>query len=316
MLVILLAGVAHADAVLVAPGPVAGWEQWRVTEGAEQVTAYVQHDERTLPLVVFAHCMGLFGEGHASLPFDAGATRKRADFQLAVVDCTEPRGKDARARAIALATRGLRTQPWVARVVLAGDDEGADVAAAALRYLAPADVGALGLFAGGGISHLFGTISEGRRAGDAQQRFAALLAMPDPAAESTPLDDLVPSSVPVFVTQGTRDPRIDSADALVVELLRRNAHRVIRYVVLDGVDRDLRAADGTHGEELLAEFVKWSTTPAGRTVETRVFVPGAAPARARTSPATSSVGMKLWLLVVLVVVGGVGAMIWRHRRRR
>ena len=305
VVVVLLARIAHAEATLVGPASVAGWEQWRVSEGAQQVSVYVQHDQRTLPLVVVAAGAPCAEGKQPAIPFT-----KRGDFQLAVVGCVGNEPRDARASALALVVRGLRTQPWVVRTLLAGHGDGADVAAAALRYLAPADVAALGFFASGGIAKSFEAISAARRASDgaaAQKAFEALIATPP--TDATPLDDLVPSSAPVFVAAGTRDPAIDSADALVVELLRRNAHRPLRYVILDGADHDLRAADGSHGDELLAELVKWSTTPTGRTVETRSLVPGATLA---AHPRASGVPA-YWIVLALGL--GVAATLIVCRRR-
>src|SRR5262245_61509321 len=90
-LLVLLARVVYADATLVGPTPLSGWEEWRASEGSEQVTVYIQHDQRTLPLVVSAACWHslpvLFNGGNNSTrPFDVADARKRAGFQFAVVE--------------------------------------------------------------------------------------------------------------------------------------------------------------------------------------------------------------------------------------
>ncbi len=103
------------------------------------------------------------------------------------------------------------------------------------------------------------------------------------AIDSTPLEDLAVGAVPVFVAQGTADRNSapESADAMVVELLRRDHARAIRYLVLEGLDHGFHDERGNaHAEEVLAEFVRWSTsTSRGRSVETRASATpaGAAP---------------------------------------
>jgi hypothetical protein len=223
----------------------------------------------------------------------------------------------------------------VSKVLVAGHSEGADVASGAMRYLAPTDVTAVGFLASGGISQFFDLVMEGRRTGDAtraQQAFDELLAITGEsppasyqgfpkerfqtfAIDSTPLDDLASSTVPIFVAQGTADRNSapESADAFVVELLRRDPKHPVHYLILAGLDHRFQDARGAgHAEDVLARFVTWaSTDPKTRTVETVAFE------TARTGETIRIARLPPWLLAsVLFALGLAGLSVPARKRVR
>jgi dipeptidyl aminopeptidase/acylaminoacyl peptidase len=77
--------------------------------------------------------------------------------------------------------------------------------------------------------------------------------------DSTPIEDVRDSSVPLFVTQGTRDDTTLSADLFALEAIRQRPHRPIRYVVVEGGDHGFGTPDGkSHIAELFDDFLGWA----------------------------------------------------------
>lgn len=202
--------------------------------------------------------------------------------------CTEEHGgvrKEERARHMAMAAKAFRGLPWVSSVLLAGHSEGADVASGALRFVAQGDVDAIGFFASGGVTQFFDLVMRGRRKGDgaaAQRAFDDLLAMTGDkppadfegfprerfltfAVDSTPLDELAASKVPLFVALGTRDHNSapESTDAMVAELLRRDRSRPLHYLVLDGLDHGFNDASGKSFSDRLSACETWADRGTG-----------------------------------------------------
>lgn len=109
---------------------------------------------------------------------------------------------------------------------------------------------------------------------------------------STPLQDLRCSDVPVFVLQGDRDAAssIVSSDVFVLELMRQNPALPITYWMLPGVDHDLRAADGTSlKQRVLEAFFDFAQDPPSMHrfllgVPARVIAEGPTPRRVRPEP--------------------------------
>ena len=247
--------------------------------------------------------------------------------------CTEEHGgvrKEDRAADLALAAAALAAQPWVSSLILAGHSEGADVVTGAVGLAPPHAVAAIGLFAGGGISQFFDEVVVGRRRRDpreSQQAYDELLAMTGTtppqsyegfpfarfhsfAITSTALDDLAGRDVPVFVAQGTADSHatIESVDAMVVELLRRDPSRAVRYIVLDGGDHGLIDSNGdAHAEELLAELVAWTADHhVTRSIETRSF-------ERKNAARVRLLHLPPWLLIGLLT-GAAAALVVLSRR--
>jgi hypothetical protein len=83
--------------------------------------------------------------------------------------------------------------------------------------------------------------------------------------ESTPIEDVRDSKVPLFVVQGTRDDSTLSADLLALEAIRQQPNRPLRYVVLDQGDHAFETPDGnSHLAELLDDFVAGRSTAIDR----------------------------------------------------
>jgi len=276
------------------------------------------------------------------LPFHFAVLERTGLASFGVLDdvreadrCTAERGgvdKSERVADLALAAQTFRSEPWAASVLVAGHSEGADVASGAARALGPCAVAAVGFFASGGVSQFVDLVLEGRRRGDAaaaQGAFDDLLALTGPqpptafqgyprmrfasfAIASTPLDDLVGLDVPVFIVQGTADTNSapESADVLAVELLRRDAGRAVRYVVLDHGDHGFHdRTGGDHGEELLVDFVRWAEAPT-RSVQTRSF------ARSAGLPTVRFLRMPAWVLAGIAFAVGAASLALRRRATR
>lgn len=80
--------------------------------------------------------------------------------------------------------------------------------------------------------------------------------------ESTPLDDVRNSDVPLFVAHGSRDGSLLPSDLFVMESLRQKPDRPVRYVVVQDGDH----AFGTSGarsrvKELFDDFLAWALNP-------------------------------------------------------
>jgi pimeloyl-ACP methyl ester carboxylesterase len=187
--------------------------------------------------------------------------------------------KESRVRDVVDAIRAARALPWVTEVLVAGHSEGAEVAAGVGRALA-GEVAAVGILSGAGATQLFDFVVEGRAAGRhdrANQALVDAFALNGPTPppryrghsferwrsftiESTPLDDLRGTNVPVFVAHGTADAsaRIENADLFVVELLRSPRSSPLFYWVLDGLDHGYTDAAGrSHAVQVVRRFVDW-----------------------------------------------------------
>ncbi|MEO6954765.1 MAG: hypothetical protein ABI321_23395 [Polyangia bacterium] len=199
--------------------------------------------------------------------------------------CTATHGGVDKAERVAdvLATvEALAKQPWVGPVFLLGHSEGADVVAGVARIAGP-QIAAVGLLSGAGATRFFDDIAIAHRHGDltaVKRSLDDLIALTGPAppaeyagaasvrqlsyaVDSTPLDDMRGTKVPVFVAGGTADEHapIESADLFVAELLRART-RSVHYVVLPKWDHGLNGPDGTsHAMAVVREFVRWATGP-------------------------------------------------------
>ena len=79
---------------------------------------------------------------------------------------------------------------------------------------------------------------------------------------STPIEDVKDSTVPLFVAQGSRDDTTLPADLFALEAVRQQPHRPIRYVVVDKGDHAFATPDGRwRVAELFADFLSSALDP-------------------------------------------------------
>jgi hypothetical protein len=77
--------------------------------------------------------------------------------------------------------------------------------------------------------------------------------------------------VPLFVAQGTRDGTILAADLFVLEAIRQQPNRSLRYVVLENGDHAFETAPGqSRVPEIFNDFLDWALDT-GRTTGTAVL---------------------------------------------
>lgn len=84
-------------------------------------------------------------------------------------------------------------------------------------------------------------------------------------------------SVPVFVAHGTADTHVAmaNADLFVVEAMRQQKERPLRYLVVDGAGHGFEARDNDVQSEVLSDFTNWAASGAnGRSFATIATPPG------------------------------------------
>ena len=186
--------------------------------------------------------------------------------------------KRARVADTTATVRALAGQPWARQIVLAGHSEGTHVATGVLREMSGAEIAAAGLFASAGPIPFYGGYVA-RGAGN-RERFQSIfdqvrmLQRADddymyeglPARrwktfwlDSTPIEDVRDSTVPLFVAQGSRDDTTLPADLFTLEAVRQQPNRSVRYVVVDQANHAFETPDGrSRLEELFDDFVQWA----------------------------------------------------------
>jgi hypothetical protein len=79
---------------------------------------------------------------------------------------------------------------------------------------------------------------------------------------STPIEDVKDSKVPLFVAQGSRDDTTLPADLFALEAIRQQPDRPIRYVVIDKGDHAFATPEGQwRVAPLFADFLSWALDP-------------------------------------------------------
>jgi hypothetical protein len=222
------------------------------------------------------------------VPFtvDAGMSReaRRRAFELAGFRCSqeffEHATKTVRVEDVRTAMTALAGQPWASGFILAGHSEGTHVVTGLLKSRPAEQVLAGALFASAGPTSFWSSyVSEGgTRSGfeRAFKRMRMLQTADDglmyeglPARrwktfglDSTPLDDVRESTVPLFVAHGTRDGTILAPDLFVLEALRQQPARPLRYIVLEDGDHGFGTASGQSKiPEIFADFLDWALNP-------------------------------------------------------
>lgn len=222
-------------------------------------------------------------QGVTPLVFPQNMTleQQRARFKaVADGDCTSNyfahETKTRRVEDAEAVVDALTDEAWVRGVLVAGHSEGSDVAAGLLRVDQERHVIAAGLLTGAGPTQFF----SGDETRDSFARHVSdLLAMRDApedqmweghaarrwksyAIDSSPLDDVRDSPTPIYVAHGGREPNLRSADVFVLEALRQQPRRPLRYVVVADGDHGFTTRDGRdHFLQVFDDFTSWATTP-------------------------------------------------------
>ena len=225
--------------------------------------------------------------GVQPMKFAAGMSKaeKEWQFESAALRCTrdfvDHETKTARVDDVRTVMTALARQPWVTGFILAGHSEGTHVATGILETRPAERILAAGLFASAGSSSFWsdyvvagsGSRAEFERALNRlrmlQKADDDFMFMGHPARrwktytlESTALDDVRESTVPLFVVQGTRDGTILAADLFVLEAVRHQPGRPVRYVVVDDGDHAFDTTDGrSHVGELFTNLLDWALAP-------------------------------------------------------
>jgi hypothetical protein len=234
--------------------------------------------------------------GVTALRFTAGMTRDErvCAFEQAQKVCSaeffDHATKSIRVDDVLDAITAVSSEPWAHGVLLAGHSEGTHVATGVLKLSTKGAVDGVALFSSAGpvpfwsgyVAAGAGQRSEFQSAFD---RVRMLQSAPDdlmhyglPARrwktfwlESTPIEDVRDSDVPLFVVHGTRDGTILAPDLFVLEAIRQQPRRPLRYVVVEGGDHAMETLDHrSHVPTLFSDFVSWVLDP-NRQTGTRVI---------------------------------------------
>ncbi len=177
--------------------------------------------------------------------------------------------------------RALRREKWFGKLAILGHSEGVDVTTGLAKTLGDQDILALGLMAGASPSQFGDFILEARAQKDnikamaifddviwltsekAEGKYGGypLKRWRSYAIESTPMEDVRESMVPVFVANGSRDTHapIGGADTFVLELLRRQEKRNVLYLSIADLDHNFMDAKGNDlSLAVIKEFAAWA----------------------------------------------------------
>jgi hypothetical protein len=236
-----------------------------------------------VPRVSRFHFAMVDKRGVTPLRFPAGATREveTTAFERASRQCSaeylQNVTKHGRVADVSAALRALERQPWVREILVVGHSEGTHVVTGLLREIGASRLAAAGLFASAGPIPFFGGYAGGpptrERLRSVFDRIRMLQRASDDAMdeglpvrrwktfwlESTPIEDVASSIVPLFIAQGTRDGSTLSADLFTLEAIRQQPNRALRYVAVEGGDHAFQMPDGTSRlDPLFDDFVQWS----------------------------------------------------------
>lgn len=257
----------------------------------------VDADDSYHPTMVFQDALESAGDrvhlvmveqpGVEPLRFSPGMTsaQKGDLFERTGRECTPDylsnRRKQVRVEDVVTTLGAVAGEPWATSIVLAGHSEGTHVVTGVLRHGTPVRVDAAGLFAGAGPTPFWATyVRRGAEDRDAFREVVDGIRMLQQAdddfmyqghptrrwrtywLDSTPLDDVRESTVPLFVAHGTRDGTILSPDLFVMEAIRQQPDRPLRYVVVEDGDHAFQTSNGLgRVDELFGDFLDWALDP-------------------------------------------------------
>lgn len=229
--------------------------------------------------------------GVRPLQFAANMTRQAqlSAFERAARECSgeylQNVTKRARVDDLLATVRALTAQAWARQIILVGHSEGTHVTTGVLREVKASEIGAAGLFASAGPIPFYGGYVA-RGAGNRERfqsvfdRIRTLQAADDDSMyeglpvrrwktfwlDSTPIEDVRDSTVPLFVAQGSRDDTTLPADLFTLEAIRQQPNRSLRYVVVDDADHAFETPAGrSRLAELFDDFLQWALDPNRRT---------------------------------------------------
>lgn len=214
---------------------------------------------------------------------DMSMADKQAAFAKASDQCSDEfldnATQSARVDDAVVAITALSREPWASRIVVAGHSEGTHVVTGLLRTPGiDRVVAAAGLFASAGPIPFFGgyVARATRTRADFERVFDRVRAVQQLAddtmweglpgrrwrtfwLESTPIEDVRDSHVPLFIAQGSADGSTIPADLFALEAIRQQPTRPIRYVVVDGGNHAFEAPAGrARISEIFDDFLRWS----------------------------------------------------------
>jgi pimeloyl-ACP methyl ester carboxylesterase len=177
--------------------------------------------------------------------------------------------------AIAL-VQALKTEHWVQEVFVVGHSEGSLVVAGALRQDPGHAIAAAGLFSSAGPTQFYSG-SETREALKKKFETMQMLQRADDdvmyeghaarrwksyALDTTPLENVRDSTTPLYVAYGGRESNLHAGDLFVLEALRQQPARALRYVVVDDGDHGFDDSKGRgHLAQVFDGFLRWATDP-------------------------------------------------------
>ena len=184
--------------------------------------------------------------------------------------------KDGRVRDVLATVNALTDQAWARQVILVGHSEGTHVATGLLRRRSA--IAAAALFASAGPTPFYGGyVARGAGNRDLFQSTFERIRMLQTADEdfmyyglparrwktfwlnSTPIEDVRDSTVPLFVAQGSRDDTTLPADLFTLEAIRQQPTRPLRYVVLEQGNHAFETPDGkSHLASIFDDFLQWA----------------------------------------------------------
>ena len=238
------------------------------------------------PELMRVHFVMVEQQGVEPLRFSPSMTQeqKLEAFERTERECTteffENKTKNVRVDDALAAMEAVAMEPWARQIIVAGHSEGTDVTTGVLRREPSVEIAAAGLFASATpIRFWGGYVASGGGREAFQRRFdrIRMLQRADddfmyeglPARrwktfwlDSTPMEDVRKSAVPLFVTHGTRDETILAPDLFVLEAIRQQPERALRYVVVEEGNHAFETPDGRWRiPELMNNFLDWAVDP-------------------------------------------------------
>jgi hypothetical protein len=209
---------------------------------------------------------------------------QRAAFQ-AVMDgkCSDAyyaqETKAARVSDVIAVVKALAPETWTREILIAGHSEGSHVVSGVLRNAADLQLRAAAMlssargnfFFGGYVSEKAGDREAFARMFDLMQRLRAASDDQQYAGhpgrrwksyvlDSSQLDDVRESTVPLYVAHGGAEADILSVDHFVLEALRQQPTRPLQYVMVEGADHGFEANGQPYISRVMADFIEWGLT--------------------------------------------------------